>query len=189
MEFEKTAYDYPPNEKSSQAGYAAVFSYREQLGAARPEDVETVKREVVRSSLKFADAFPEHEKAAIVLGAAADDLYGMKEYEQARAAATRLIEAFPGADGDVVRDAWLVVGHSSYELARYSEAESAYLKALALLPAEDTTRDALVNNLAASIYKQGEQANAAQDYRAACGPLPAGGPHGADLKDQAERRI
>ena len=167
VEFEKTAYGYPSNDKSSQAGYAAVFSYREQLGAARPEDVETFKREVVRSSLKFADAFPEHEKAAIVLGAAADDLYGMKEYEQARTAATRLIEAFPGADGDVVRDAWLVVGHSSYELARHSEAESAYMKALALLPAEDTTRDALVNNLAASIYKQGEQANAAQDYRAA----------------------
>jgi tetratricopeptide (TPR) repeat protein len=167
VEFEKTAYGYPPHDNSSQAAYAAVFSYREQLGAARPEGVETVKREVVRSSLKFADAFPEHEKAAIVLGAAADDLYGMKEYEQALAAATRLIEAFPGTDGDVVRDAWLVVGHSSYELARHGEAESAYLKALALLPAEDTTRDALVNNLAASIYKQGEQANAAQDYRAA----------------------
>ena len=166
-EFEKTAYGYPPHEKSSQAGYAAVYSYREQLGAARPEDAETVKREVVRSSLKFADAYPGHEKAAIVLGAAADDLYGMKEYEQARAAATKLIEAFPGTDGDVVRDAWLVVGHSSYELARYSEAESAYLNVLALLPAEDTTRDALVNNLAASVYKQGEQANAAQDYRAA----------------------
>jgi len=167
VEFEKTAYGYPSHEKSSQAGYAAVSSYREQLGAARPEDVETVKREVVRSSLKFSDAFPEHEYAAIVLGAAADDLYGMKEYEQARSAATRLIEAFPGTDGDVVRDAWLVVGHSNYELARYSEAENAYLNVSALLPAEDTTRDALVNNLAASIYKQGEQANAAQDYRAA----------------------
>jgi tetratricopeptide (TPR) repeat protein len=167
VEFEKTAYGYPHHDKSSQAGYAAVYSYREQLGAARPEDAETVKRDVVRSSLKFADAYPEHEKAAIVLGAAADDLYGMKEYEQAQAAATKLIEAFPGADGDVVRDAWLVVGHSSYELARHSEAESAYLNALALLPADDTTRDALVNNLAASIYKQGEQANAAQDYRVA----------------------
>lgn len=167
VEFEKTAYGYPPHEKSSQAGYAAVSSYREQLDAARPEDVETVKREVVRSSLKFADAFPEHEKAAIVLGAAADDLYGMKEYEQARASATKLIEAFPGTDGDVVRDAWLVVGHSSYELSRYSEAESAYLNVLAVLSAEDTTRDALVNNLAASIYKQGEQANAVQDYRSA----------------------
>src|SRR3970282_2409467 len=108
------AYGYPPHDKSSQAGYAAVFSYREQLGAARPEDAETVKREIVRSSLKFADAFPKHEKAAIVLGAAADDLYGMKEYEPGRAAAIKLIEAFPGTDGDVVPDAWLVVGPSSY---------------------------------------------------------------------------
>jgi len=167
VEFEKTAYGYPPHDKSSQAGYAAVSAYREQLGAVAPEDKDTVKREVVRSSLKFADAFPEHEKAAIVIGAAADDLYGMKEYEQALAAANKLLDVFPGTDVDVVREAWLVIGHSSYELLRYSEAESAYLKVLALLPAGDTTRDALIDNLAASIYKQGEQANAAQDSRAA----------------------
>jgi len=167
VEFEKTAYGYPPHEKSSQAGYAAVSAYREQLGAVAPEDKDTVKREVVRSSLKFADTFPEHEKAAIVIGAAADDLYGMKEYEQALAAANKLLEVFPGTDVDVVREAWLVIGHSSYELLRYSEAESVYLKVLALLPAGDKTRDALIDNLAASIYKQGEQANAAQDSRAA----------------------
>jgi tetratricopeptide (TPR) repeat protein len=167
VEFEKTAYGYPPYEKSSQAGYAAVSAHREQLGAVAPEDKDSVKREVVRSSLKFADTFPEHEKAAIVLGAAADDLYAMKEYEQALAAANKLLEVFPGTDVDVVREAWLVIGHSSYELLRYSEAESAYLNVLALLPAGDKTRDALVDNLAASIYKQGEQANTAQDYQAA----------------------
>jgi tetratricopeptide (TPR) repeat protein len=167
VEFEKTAYGYPAHETSSQAGFAAVAAYREQLAAAAPENEDAVKREVVRSSLTFADTFPEHEKAAIVLGAAADDLYGMKEYEQARAAANRLIEAFPGAETDVVRDAWLVVGHASYELSRYGEAEGAYLNVLSLLPAEDTSREALMNNLAASIYKQGEQAKAAQDYRAA----------------------
>ncbi len=167
VEFEKTAYGYPPHDKSSQAGYAAVASYRERLGAAPPDGQEALRRDVVRSSLAFADAFPQHEKAAIVLGAAADDLYGMKEYEQARAAATKLVAAFPGADNDVVRDAWLVAGHSSYELARYGEAESAYLKVSALLPTDDASREALVNNLAASIYKQGEQANAAKDYRAA----------------------
>jgi tetratricopeptide (TPR) repeat protein len=166
VEFEKTAYGYPPHDKSSQAGYAAVSAYREQLGAVAPEDADTVKREVVRSSLKFADTFPEHEKAAIVIGAAADDLYAMKEYDQALAAANKLLDVFPGTDVDVVREAWLVIAHSSYELLRYSEAESAYLKVLALLPAEDKTRDAMIDNLAASIYKQGEQANAAQDYRA-----------------------
>jgi TolA-binding protein len=166
-EFEKTAYGYPLHDKSSQAGFAAVTAYREQLDAVESEEKDDVKREVVRSSLKFADNFPEHEKAAIVLGAAADDLYGMKEYEQALAAATKLLEAFPDTDVDVAREAWLVVGHSSYELSSYSEAEGAYLTVLALLPAEDETRATLTDNLAASIYKQGEQANEEQDYRAA----------------------
>jgi TolA-binding protein len=167
VEFEKTAYDYPAHDKSSQAGFAAVAAAREQLAGAAPEDADAVKREVVRSSLRFADTFPEHEKAAIVLGAAADDLYGLKEYERAGAAATKLIEAFPGADAAVVREAWLVIGHSSYELSGYSEAEVAYLNVLSSLPPDDTTREALMNNLAASIYKQGEQANAAREYRAA----------------------
>ena len=167
LEFEKTAYGYPPHEKSSQAGYVAVSARREQLDTVSQEDKDTVKLEVVRSSLKFADTFPEHEKAAIVLGAAADDLYGMKEYESALAAANKLLEVFPDSDVDVVRGAWLVIGHSSYELLHYSEAETAYLNVLALLPKGDNTHDDLIDNLAASIYKQGEQANAAQDYRVA----------------------
>jgi tetratricopeptide (TPR) repeat protein len=167
VEFEKTAYDYPPHEKSSKAGYAAVTAYRDQLGAVEHEQGNAVKLEVVRSSLKFAETFPEHEKAAIVLGAAAGDLYSMKEYEQAMTAAGRLIGVFPGADTAVVRDAWLVVGHSSYELMRYSEAENAYQNVLEQLPAEDETRVTLINNLAASIYKQGEEANGAEDYQTA----------------------
>jgi tetratricopeptide (TPR) repeat protein len=167
LEFEKTAYGYPTHEKSSRAGYLAVSAHRAQLGAISQDDKDSVKREVVRSSLKFADTFPEHEKAAIVLGAAADDLYGMKEYEQALAAANKLLEVFPGTDGDVVRAAWLVIGHSSYELLRYSEAETAYLNVLALLPEGDKTHEDLVDNLAASIYRQGEEANSAQDYQAA----------------------
>ncbi len=167
VEYEKTAYDYPSHEQSSQAGYAAVCAHREHLGAVAPEEKDLVKQKVVHSSLKFADTFPKHEKAAIVLGAAADDLYGMQAYEQALAAANKLLEVFPDTDTDVVRSAWLVIGHASYELLRYSEAEIAYLRVLALLPAGDTTRDDLIDNLAASIYKQGEQANVAEDYRAA----------------------
>ena len=167
VEYEKTAYQYPRHERSSQAGYAAIFAYREHLAGIAPAVRDQVRREVVRSSLKFAATFPEHEKAAVVLGAAADDLYDMRDYEPAAATARKLIEEFPGAEAEVVRTAWLVVGHASYEMLRYSEAEAAYLNVLALLPAEDNSRDALIDNLAASIYKQGEQANERKDYQAA----------------------
>ena len=167
QEYEKTAYDYPSNQKSSAAGYAAVYAYREHLSTVAPEEKDKVKRETVRSSLKFSETFPKHEKAAIVLGAAADDLYLMKDYEQALAAARKLIELFPGADQEVLRSAWIVVGHSCYELQRFAEAETAYVKVLALLPADDKSRPGFIDNLAASIYKQGEQANALKDYRVA----------------------
>lgn len=167
VEYEKTAYDYPAHEKSSQSGYAAVYAYREHLAVIAPEKKDAVKKEVVRISLKFADSFPNHEKAAIVLGAAADDLYAMEAYDQALAAASKLIAVFPGAEVGVVRAAWLVAGHSSYELERYSQSEKAYLKVLDLLPEDDKSRSGLVDNLAASIYKHGEQARSAQDFQQA----------------------
>ncbi|MEZ4601565.1 MAG: tetratricopeptide repeat protein [Syntrophotaleaceae bacterium] len=167
MEYEKTAYDYPAHEKSSKAGYAAVFARREQLAALAEDRRDPVRRQVVTSSLRFAETFPEHEQAAIVLGAAADDLYALKDFEQAMVTADKLIQSFPQADPNVQRSAWLIVAHASYELSRYAEAENAYVKVLAMLAPEDELRASLTDNLAASIYKQGEAANAAEDYRLA----------------------
>lgn len=167
VEYEKTAYSYDPHEQSSKAGYAAVYAYRQQLGLVAEEDKNPVKREVVRSSLTFAENFPEHEKAAVVLGAAADDLYDLGDHAQALTAAQKLIVEFSVADVNVLRSAWLVAAHSSYELELYSEAEAAYQEVLNRLPENDDSRVGLIDNLAAAIYKQGEQANALEDYRAA----------------------
>jgi tetratricopeptide (TPR) repeat protein len=166
-EYERTAYNYPPHEKASGAGYAAIFAHRENLKVAPEEQKEVITREAVASSLRFADAFPEHEQAPTVLGAAADDLYDLKEFGSAIDAARKLIERYPATDLEIGRSAWTVVAHSSFELAEYPQAESAYTRVLELTPQDDDKRQALVDNLAASIYKQGEQANELQDYRAA----------------------
>jgi len=167
VEYEKTAYDYPSHEKASAAGYAAVYAHRKHLEATDPAEENRVKREVVRSSIKFVDTFPEHEKADIVLAAAAEDLYAMHAFEQALGAGRRLVKEYPRADNEITRTAWLVVAHASYEIEKYPDAELAYLKVLELLPADDKSREGLVDNLAASIYKQGEQANAVKEYRVA----------------------
>lgn len=167
LEYEKTAYGYPSHEKASAAGYAAIYAYREQLKTATPQEKDKVRGETVRSSLRFADTFPKHEKAALVLGAAADDLDDMKQYQPALAAARKLIEKFPGADRDILKSAWIVAGHSCFELKQFADAEASYLKVLALLPAGDKNRAAFTDDLAASIYKQGEKESAAKNYRAA----------------------
>jgi outer membrane protein assembly factor BamD (BamD/ComL family) len=166
-EYERTAYDYPAHDKSAAAGYAAIFAYRQNLKSAPEAMQATARVDTVASSLRFADAFPGHEQAPTVLGAAADDLYGMKDFRPAIAAAQKLIERYPGSEPVLRRSAFTVVAHSSLELAEYAQAEQAYNQVLALTPQDDKERQALVDNLAASIYKQGEQAKSAQDYRAA----------------------
>lgn len=167
LEYEKTAYDYPAHGKAPAAGYAAVYAHREALKAAKADAKSGAQQEVVRSSLKFADTFPTHEKAAVVLGAAADDLYEMKNYQQALAAAHKLIQRFPQAERDVRRAAWLVVGHASLELGKFADAEAGYVSVLQLTDPNDKTRPGVIENLAASIYQQGDQANKLGDYKTA----------------------
>jgi len=166
-EYERTAYEYPPHEKAAAAGYAAIYAHREYLKVVSAEAKDAARRDTVTSSLKFADTFPQHENAAVVLGAAAEDLYDMKDFVLARTSAQKLIDSFPNAAPSVRRTAWVVVAHSSFDLAEYQPAEQAYAHVLEVTPQQDQGRPALVENFAASIYKQGEQANASGDYRTA----------------------
>jgi tetratricopeptide (TPR) repeat protein len=166
-QYERTAYEYPVNAQSGAAGYAAVYAYREQLKVVGKEGQDAVKHATVASSIKFADTFPAHAQAAAVLGAAADDLYEMKDYRAAVGSAQRVIDKYPGAEVPIRRSALIVVAHGSFELAEYPQAEHAYAQVLTITPENDESRAKLVDNLAASIYKQGELARNAQDYRAA----------------------
>jgi tetratricopeptide (TPR) repeat protein len=166
-QYERTAYAYPANTQSPAAGYAAVYAYREQLKVAAKENLEAVKHDTVASSLKFADTFPTHAQAAAVLGAAADDQYEMKDFRAAVGSAQRVIDKYPSAEMHIKRSAWIVVAHGSFELAEYPQAEKAYTQVLTVTPESDESHAKFVDNLAASIYKQGEIARNAQDYRAA----------------------
>ena len=166
-QYERTAYDYPAHDRSAAAGYAAIYSHRQDLERADEARREDARRETVTSSVRFADTFPEHEHAAAVLGAAADDLYEMQDYGRAVSVARRVIDTYPGAEPDIRRSAWIVAGHGSFDLGDYPQAEQAYVQVLASTPAGDASRAALVDNLAASIYKQGELASAAGDDRGA----------------------
>ena len=166
-EYERTAYDYGSHEKASAAGYAAVYAWREQLKLADGDGYDSVRAATVDSSLRFADTFQGHEQAPVVLGAAADDLYAMADYSRAIESARKLIDRYPGTDPALLLSAWGVVATSSIDIADYRNAELAYLEVLALTPEDDESRPAVIDGLAASIYKQGEDADAAGDFRAA----------------------
>ena len=167
IEFEHSAYDHLHNEKSPEAGYRAVYAHRENLAIVSKGDSERVKREVIRSSLKFAELFPQHAKSALVMEAAIDDIYAMKEYAFSISTGRKFVHNFPLADKKLRGSVWLIIAHSSFELTKYKDAEEGYLKVLQLTIGNDKARVEVVENLAASIYKQGEQASKLSDYKAA----------------------
>src|SRR5258708_36323242 len=77
------------------------------------------------------------------------------------------MDKYPGGPASIRRSAGIEVAHGSFGLAQYPEAVHAYTQVLTVTPEGDGSRAALVDNLAASIYKQGDLANDAKDYRAA----------------------
>ena len=102
----------------------------------------------------------------------------MQDFEIAITSAQKLLDRYPTADDSLLRSAWAVIAHSSIDLAEYRDAEYAYGQLLALTPADDESRAAVIDGLAAAIYKQGEQANLLEDYRSAAN-------HFLRIKDRA----
>lgn len=184
-EYERTAYNYLTHEDSSNAGYAAVYSYREYLKVANQSQRNIIKREIIRSSLKFAEYFPTHKHAAVVLVSAVDDLYALEDYEQAILNGRRVIKVYPDADAKILRSAWMVVAHASFDLTHYKEAEDAYVQTLALTDKADKTYTSLTENLAASVYKQGEQARLLGDHKLAAAHFLRVGKVAPDAKIRA----
>jgi TolA-binding protein len=167
IEYEMAAYHYPPHAKSADAGYAALLAYAEQEKRATPSDLKAVQLAGVDSALRFARAYPHDRRAGPVLANAADKLYALHDPDRAAAIAHEVLTLDPPAGADQRRVAWTVIAHTAFERGAFDRAEHAYGEVLALTPATDPKRGALTERLAASVYKQGEQARAAGNLREA----------------------
>jgi TolA-binding protein len=163
QQYENTAYSYGTNDKAAEAGYAALVSYGKEEDASSGDTKAKIHAKEVDSSLKFAQAFPTHPEVPQVLTRAASDLYAAKDYARATAAAQSLLARQPPVDAGKQRIAYTVIANSNFEQGRFDKAEAGYASAQALMATNDPERPAIVERLAASIYKQGEQKNQAGD--------------------------
>ncbi len=169
VEYEKTAYGYPRHAKSADAGYAALLGYAGQEKRGAAADLPAVQRAGVESSLRFAAEFPQDPRAGQVLTTAAEKLYALRDSERAASVARQVLALKPPASDAQRRVAWTVVAHTSFERGAFAESEKGYGEVLALTSERDAARNDLVERLAASVYKQGEQARAAGQGRDAVG--------------------
>ncbi|HUN93449.1 MAG TPA: tetratricopeptide repeat protein [Burkholderiaceae bacterium] len=166
-EYEKVAYKYPRGAHSADAGYSALLAYAELERRSAPGAVRGVQLASVESAKRFGAAFKDDPRSAPVLTHAAEQLYAQHIPDQASALAQQVLALNPPPAAAQRRVAWTVVAHSAFEAGDYARAERGYGEVLALAPANDAARGDLIERLAASIYKQGEQARAAGNPREA----------------------
>ncbi len=166
-EYEHTAYDYPPHAKSADAAYAALLVYRTHGQTLRSElKVAWTAREQ-HSTRRFLKEFPGHPEAPVVLVRFAQELYAAGMTREAIVRANDLLVGYPRTPPANRRAAWLVLAHASFDEGDYLRAEQGYRETLKLTPAQDRDRPALVEKLAATVYKQAEQFLVAGDTRMA----------------------
>lgn len=167
QEYTRTAYDYPAHNRSDDAAYAAVLAYERHAGEVGTQERAAALALTIAASLKLADTFPKHPQVARVLTRSAESYYELKDYDKAITTAARVI-GFP-REVDVIlrKSAWSVTADSQFALKKYAEAERAYAEELKLTAKNSVAYAEVTEQLAASIYKQGEVARDAGDLRAA----------------------
>lgn len=165
-EFTKTAYGYNMHARSLDAGYAAVLAYHKNAEAQPAASRAAALKQAVAASIKLADEFPTHPQAVTALTRAAQDLYELKD-AQAITVAQRVLSYTPAPTPEQRRIVQGVLGDSYFAQGDFPRAEVAYADLLKLTPVNDAARAQVVEQLAASIYKQAEAARAEGKLRAA----------------------
>lgn len=169
-EYERTAYDYGDHEVASEAGYAALLSYREHEQSLQAAEQMQWHERYLDSSLRFAETFPMHPQAATVLTTTAEDLFGQGRFDLAIGVAENVVGLPVEPDPALTRSAWTVIAHSHFDMQRFDQAEQAYYQLQTRLDPAATEKVAEINErIASSIYKQGEAARDTGDLEAAVG--------------------
>ena len=170
LEYERTAYAYPLNEKSAEAGYAALLAYREHEKVLADDAAAQAAwhQKYLDSGLRFADTYPEHPESAAVLTTVAEELFAQNQFDLAIAVGQTVVGRQPPVEPSLARTAWTVVAHSQFDIGLFDQAERSYYELRRFTPADDQEAgEEIEQRIASSIYKQGEQARDAGDLATA----------------------
>lgn len=155
--YEKSAYKSSIHENSAEAGYATLLAYTALAEKSNGEKKKELVSMRTQSALRFGQRFPDDDRAPLVLLQAAEQFFSAEQYEQAIKTATGLTR-HKLADRKTKQSAWTFIAHSQFATEQFARAEKSYLSLLKLLPVQSKLTRDIREQVAASIYKQGESA-------------------------------
>ena len=172
-EYEKTAYQYKDAKYGADAGYAAIIAFQKHSdelksvhGAESPE-LDEWRAKAVDNQLNFVNTYRNDKRSGAVLAKVSEDLFALRRYQKALEVATSVVSKNGDIDSKLYKTAYGVIAHSQYELGDYAAAESGYQKQLTYIPRNDKEYSVVQERMAASVYKQGEMAQKANDLNGA----------------------
>jgi tetratricopeptide (TPR) repeat protein len=147
-------FDTPEHKNTEESGWASLVTYNRLIAKATPERKTHWLDRKVDTALRYADVFPASNRTTQVLARAAEGLFSLKRFTQASVTAQKVL-----VRGDInVKQksvAYLIKGHSHFDLNEFNFAESAYMAALDTKELKKSDVKSVREKLAASIYKQG----------------------------------
>lgn len=161
-QYAEVAYGPEPHDASREAALAAVQAQLRLAKAAHGGAVAPAMRRMIALSRKLADRYPEHPEKGAVLVRAAEEAYRLEDYEEARAIAATVHEDAT-VPAMLRREGLHILADSHFATGAYPQAEAAYGALLAGSEPGDARRAALREQLASTIYRQGEAARAADE--------------------------
>ena len=158
-EYQRTAYHYGMHQRAAAAAYAGLLSARAHVDTVADADRQAARTDVIDQSLRFASTFPSHEQALPVLTKMGEEQFAAGQRQAALVIAGAVLYWQPQASPEQQKIAWTIVAHANFERERYAYAEQAYLQ-LAPVTVDAAARQEVDARIAASVYRQAEQARA-----------------------------
>jgi outer membrane protein assembly factor BamD (BamD/ComL family) len=167
QEYAKVAYEYKDKRNGAEAAYADALAHEKIAAALSGTEQQAAERQALLALQRFTDAYPEDPRTPAALIKSAQQWFDLHQQANAEKAAQQLLDIKPAADTALRREAWTILAHSQFDQQRFSKAEHSYQQVLTLMPKAAENRHGIEENLAAAIYKQGEEARSAGDLKSA----------------------
>ncbi|MFT5398458.1 MAG: TolA-binding protein [Gammaproteobacteria bacterium] len=156
-EYEKTAYQFPPHQDNAEAAYASLIAYDRLITASPDEQRRQLGQKRIDSAVRFTTSFPNDQRILAVELQSAGQYFEWKDYTKAANAATRLTSNKTTSAKSRVA-AWTILADSQFLSSTFRESELSYTNLVNFLPRNDKAIKPVREQIAASIYKQGELA-------------------------------
>ncbi len=166
-EYEKTAYQYPGHNKSAEAGFAALLTYKILIDQAKPDRRTLLESSAISSAIRFGNQFPNDKRAPEVTVRTAEDLYNLKQYTLASELAMKIIKRQDIQNQKLLRSARIIDANARYELKDYVSAELAFTSLINDKTNSKKQVKEYSDKIAVCIYKQAEQFKISKQYELA----------------------